>query len=198
MTHSICSDAVKALLFREARSQNRWLDRSVSDALLQELYDLMKWGPTSMNTSPMRVLFLRTPDAKERLVPALAAANIEKARTAPVVAVIAYDTAFHDKLPVLFPHRPDAGEMFKRNARLSEATAFRNGTLQGAYLMIAARMLGLDCGPMSGFNEELVNETFFADGSLRVNFLCGLGYGDPAGLFPRHPRLGFEEVCELL
>ena len=158
----------------------------------------MKWGPTSMNTSPMRVLFLRTPAAKERLVPALAAGNIEKARTAPVVAIVAYDSAFHDKLPFLFPHRADAADMFKKNARLSEATAFRNSTLQGAYLLIAARMLGLDCGPMSGFNEGLVNEIFFSDSSLKVNFLCGLGYGDPDGLFPRHPKLGFDEVCELL
>lgn len=198
MAQSICSDTVKALVFREARSQNCWQDRGVPDALLQELYELMKWGPTSMNTSPMRALFLRTPEAKERLVPALASANVDKVRTAPVVAVIAYDTAFHDKLRFLFPHRPDAGEMFKCNDRLREATAFRNGTLQGAYLLIAARLLGLDCGPLSGFNEELVNETFFADSSLRVNFLCGLGYGDAVGLFPRHPRLGFGEVCELL
>lgn len=198
MTQTICNDAVKALIFSEARSQNRWLDRAVSDALLQELYDLMKWGPTSMNTSPLRVLFLRTSQARERLVPALAAANVDKVRAAPVVAVIAHDTAFHHKLPFLFPHRPDAGDMFTHNDRLRADTAFRNGTLQGAYLMIAARMLGLDCGPLSGFNEELVNQTFFADGALRVNFLCGLGYGDPAALFPRHPRLGFDEVCELL
>lgn len=198
MTQSVCNDAVKALIFREARSQNRWLERGIPDALLQELYDLMKWGPTSMNTSPMRVLFLRTPEAKERLVPALAAANVDKVRAVPVVAVIAHDMAFHHKMPFLFPHRQDAGDMYKHNDRLREATAFRNGTLQGAYLMIAARMLGLDCGPLSGFNEDLINETFFADGSLRVNFLCGLGYGDPAGLFPRHPRLGFDEVCELL
>lgn len=198
MEQSTCSDAAKAAVFREARSQNRWLARDIPDALLEELYDLMKWGPTSMNASPMRVLFLRTAEGKERLAPALAPANVEKVRTAPVVAVIAYDTAFHDKMPVLFPHRPEAGDLFKRNDRLRETTAFRNGTLQGAYLMIAARMLGLDCGPLSGFNEELVNETFFSGSSLRVNFLCGLGYGDPAGLFPRHPRLGFDEVCTLL
>lgn len=198
MVQSICNDAVKDLVFREARSQNRWLEREVPDAILHELYDLMKWGPTSMNTSPMRVLFLRTAEAKERLASVVAAANVDKVRTAPVVAVIAYDTAFYDKLPVLFPHRPNAGDMFKENPRLGEATAFRNSTLQGGYLMIAARMLGLDCGPMSGFNEEAVNLAFFPDGRLKVNFLCGLGYGDPAGLFPRHPRLGFDEACQLL
>lgn len=192
------SDDMQGLIFREARSQNRWLARGVPDALLRELYDLMKWGPTSMNTSPMRVLFLRTHEAKERLVPALAPGNVDKVCSAPVVAVIAYDTAFHDTLPVLFPHRPDAGDMFKNNAGLSQATAFRNGTLQGAYLMIAARMLGLDCGPMSGFDEELVNTAFFPGSSLKVNFLCGLGYGDPSGLFPRHPKLRFDEACGML
>lgn len=198
MEHSICSDAVKSLVFRDARSQNRWLERGVPDAVLRELYELVKWGPTSMNTSPMRVLFLRTAEAKERLASAAAAGNVDKVRTAPVVAVIAYDMAFYDKMPFLFPHRPDAGDMFRNNARLSEATAFRNGTLQGAYLMIAARILGLDCGPMSGFDEDKVNSMFFPDRQLKVNFLCGLGYGDPAGLFPRHPRLSFEEACEML
>ncbi|CAN7418018.1 malonic semialdehyde reductase [Pseudoduganella sp. LjRoot289] len=191
-----CGDAVRDLIFREARSQNRWQPRAVSDGLLREVYELMKWGPTSMNTAPLRLLFLRTAEAKEKLVPALAPGNVDKVRTAPVVAVVAYDSAFHDKLPFLFPHRPQAGAMFREDARLSEATAFRNGTLQGAYLMIAARMAGLDCGPMSGFNEDMVNETFFAGRTWKVNFLCGLGYGDPAGLFPRHPKLAFEQVCE--
>lgn len=198
MGHNAGSEAAQQLVFRAARSQNRWLARAVPDALLRELYELAKWGPTSMNTSPMRVLFLRSDEAKERLLPALAPGNVDKVRTAPVVALIAYDTAFHDKLPFLFPHRPDAAEMFRSNAGLGEATAFRNGTLQGAYLMVAARMLGLDCGPMSGFNEALVNQAFFPDASLKANFLCGLGYGDPAGLFPRHPKLDFAEVCEML
>lgn len=185
-------------VFRAARSQNRWLARAVPDALLRELYDLLQWGPTSMNCSPMRVLFLRTGEAKQRLVPALAPANVEKVVTAPVVAVIAYDTAFQEQLPRLFPHRPQAGDMFRDDERLRLATAVRNGTLQGAYLMVAARMLGLDCGPLSGFNEALVNQAFFAGGALRVNFLCCLGHGDPAGLFPRHPRLAFEDACTLL
>jgi 3-hydroxypropanoate dehydrogenase len=195
MEKCICDNAVRDLIFREARSQNRWLARGVDDALLREVYELMKWGPTSMNTSPLRLLFLRTPQARERLVPALAPGNVDKARTAPVVAVVAYDQAFYEKLPNLFPHRPDAADMFRCNERLSESTAFRNGSLQGAYLMIAARMVGLDCGPMSGFNEELVNQIFFPDGTWKVNFLCGIGYGDAAGLFPRHPKLSFEDVC---
>lgn len=194
----VCGDAVKDALFRAARSQNRWLARAVPDAALRELYGLLQWGPTSMNCSPLRVLFLRTPEAKQRLAPALAPANVDKVMTAPVVAVIAYDTAFHRKLPQLFPHRPQAGGMFEGDAHLRMVTAVRNGTLQGAYLMVAARMLGLDCGPLSGFDEALVNEAFFADGTLRVNFLCCLGYGDPSGLFPRHPRLAFDEVCTLL
>ncbi|USX19703.1 malonic semialdehyde reductase [Oxalobacteraceae bacterium OTU3REALA1] len=191
-------DVSRDLVFREARSQNRWLAREVPDDLLRELYDLMRWGPTSMNCSPMRVLFLRTAEAKQRLVPALAPANVDKVVGAPVVAVIAYDTAFQTRLPELFPHRPEAGAMFEHDAPLREATAFRNGTLQGAYLMVAARMLGLDCGPMSGFNQDAVNREFFDGGTLKVNFLCGLGYGDPAGLFPRHPRLDFDQACTLL
>lgn len=198
MRPNVCGDDAKALVFRDARSQNRWLERAVPDALLHELYELLKWGPTSMNCSPMRVLFLRTQQARERLVPALAAANVGKVVTAPVVAVIAYDTAFYEKLPELFPHRPDAGDMFRDKERLRQDTAFRNGTLQGAYLMIAARMLGLDCGPMSGFDEAKANAIFFTGSTLRVNFLCGLGYGDPAGLFPRHPKLAFDSACELL
>ncbi|SFV11452.1 malonic semialdehyde reductase [Pseudoduganella namucuonensis] len=196
MEQCVCGDAVRDVIFREARSQNRWQARGVDPGLLREVYELMKWGPTSMNTAPLRLLFLCTERAKQRLAPALAPGNVDKALTAPVVAVVAYDSAFYDKLPFLFPHRPRAGDMFRDDARLSEATAFRNGTLQGAYLMIAARMAGLDCGPMSGFNEELVNQTFFAGRTWKVNFLCGLGYGDPAGLFPRHPKLAFEEVCE--
>jgi 3-hydroxypropanoate dehydrogenase len=192
------SEAIQSLIFRDARSQNRWLARDVPDSLLHEVYELMKWGPTSMNTSPMRVLFLRSAAAKERLVPAMAAANMEKVRTAPVVAIVAYDTQFHERMPYLFPHRPEAGDMFRRNAKLSQDTAFRNSSLQGAYLMVAARLLGLDCGPLSGFDENIVNETFFPDGALRVNFVCGLGHGDPDGLFPRHPRLPFDAACSVL
>lgn len=195
---AVADEAMGDLVFRAARSQNRWQPRAVPDDVLRRLYDLMRWGPTSMNCSPLRALFLRSEEAKQRLVPALAPANVDKVVGAPVVAVIAYDTAFYEQLPKLFPHRPEAGAMFERDAALREATAFRNGTLQGAYLMVAARMLGLDCGPMSGFNQEVVNREFFGDGTVKVNFLCGLGYGDPAGLFPRHPRLDFELACTLL
>jgi len=195
---AIADEAMRDLVFREARSQNRWLAREVPDDLLRELYGLMRWGPTSMNCSPMRVLFLRTEEARRRLVPALAPANVDKVVGAPVVAVIAHDMAFYQRLPQLFPHRPEAGAMFERDAALREATAFRNGTLQGAYLMVAARMLGLDCGPMSGFDQEVVNREFFDGGTVKVNFLCGLGYGDPAGLFSRHPRLEFGQACTLL
>lgn len=191
-------EGVMDTVFRAARSQNRWLPRAVPDTVLRELHGLLQWGPTSMNCSPMRVLFLRTEPAKQRLLPALAPANADKVLTAPVVAVIAYDTAFHEQLPRLFPHRPQAGDMFRDDERLRMATAVRNGTLQGGYLMVAARMLGLDCGPLSGFNEALVNQVFFGGSTLRVNFLCCLGHGDPAGLFPRHPRLDFEDVCTLL
>ena len=189
---------IQGRIFRDARSQNRWLAREVPDVLLHEIYELMKWGPTSMNTSPMRVLFLRSAAAKEQLAPAMAPANVEKVRTAPVVAIVAYDTRFYERMAYLFPHRPDAGDVFRQNPKLSRDTAFRNSSLQGAYLMVAARLLGLDCGPLSGFDENRVNETFFADGALRVNFICGLGYGDPGGLFPRHPRLHFDEACSLL
>jgi nitroreductase len=198
MNRAAAADAARTLIFRDARSQNRWLPGDVPDSLLREVYELMKWGPTSMNTSPMRVLFLRTAEAKEQLVPAMAAANVPKVRTAPVVAIVAYDTLFYERMPYLFPHRPEAGDMFRRNARLSQDTAFRNSSLQGAYLMVAARLLGLDCGPMSGFDENALNAVFFPDGAWRVNFVCGLGYGDPAGLFPRHPRLPFDEACVLL
>lgn len=198
MSVHACADGCRSQVFVDARSQNRWLDRSVGDALLHEVYELAKWGPTSMNCSPMRLRFLRTREAKERLLPALAPANVDKVRTAPVVALVAYDMRFHAHLPVLFPHRPGAGEIFECDERLRETTAFRNGTLQGAYLMVAARMLGLDCGPLSGFDADAVNRLFFADGDVRVNFICGLGFGDPAGLFPRLPRLPFDEACELL
>ena len=192
-----CSETAQDLVFRAARSQNRWLPRAVPDSLLRDVSELMKWGPTSMNTSPARLLFLRTVAAKELLVQAMAAPNVQKVRGAPVVAIVAYDTAFHERMPYLFPHRPEAGDLFRRNAKLSQDTAFRNSSLQGAYLMVAARLLGLDCGPLSGFDENILNQAFFPDGALRVNFVCGLGYGDPAGLFPRHPRLPFEEACSL-
>jgi len=199
-------------LFREARTYNAWLDRPVSDEVLRRLYDLMKWGPTSANMSPARILFLRTREAKERLRPALMAGNVDKTMAAPVTAIIAYDERFYEEAPQLFPHYPGMRDLFINSPELAESTAFRNGTLQGAYLILAARSLGLDCGPMSGFDNAKVDEEFFPPppgseeamdevkpaGRLRSNFLCNLGYGDPSKLFPRSPRLKFEEACTLL
>lgn len=183
-------------LFRSARTQNKWRDRPVADATLQELYDLLKWGPTSANGMPGRFVFLRTPEAKEKLRPALSAGNLDKTLSAPVVCIVAHDLKFYDKLPRLFPHA-DARSWFAGNERLAETTAFRNGTLQGAYLIMAARSLGLDTGPMSGFDNAKVDEAFFAGTDWRSNFLVNLGYGDPSGLFDRSPRLPFDEACRL-
>jgi 3-hydroxypropanoate dehydrogenase len=206
------SDEALDQLFRQARTHNAWSDRPVSDELLRQLYDLMKWGPTSANLSPARILFLRTREAKERLRPALQPGNVEKTMKAPVTAIVAYDELFYENASRLFPVFPGMRDMFAKSPELSEATAFRNGSLQGAYLIVAARSLGLDCGPMSGFDNSKVDEEFFAPkpvaqqggdqikpvGRLRSNFLCNLGYGDPAGLYPRGPRLAFEESCSLL
>lgn len=186
------------LLFKEARTQNGWLDRPVSEGQLRELYEIMKYGPTSMNTCPARVVFLQTDEAKERLLPALLPGNVEKTRAAPVCAIVAYDLAFYRQLSKLFPHRQDAAAIFEGKPELIESTAFRNGSLQGAYLMLAARALGLDCGPMSGFDAQKVNQTFFPEGDFRVNFLCNIGYGDSSKVLGRLPRLTFEEVCEIL
>jgi 3-hydroxypropanoate dehydrogenase len=199
-------------LFRKARTHNAWLDRPVSDDLLHELYDLMKWGPTSVNCCPMRVLFLRTREAKERLRPALSPGNVEKTLAAPVTAIVGYDERFYQHLPKLAPHRPDLGEVFANSPDLAHVTAFRNGSLQGAYFILAARSLGLDCGPMSGFDNAKVDAEFFLSQEgeghtpcevprmcrMRSNFLCNLGYGDPAGLYPRAPRLEFREACGII
>lgn len=193
-------DKALDLLFREARSQNGWLPTPVSDDQLRAIYELMKWGPTSGNSSPARILFLRTPEAKQKLVPALMASNVDKVLTAPVVAVIGHDMMFYELLPRLFPHNPAARGWFagEANRPTAEITAFRNGTLQGAYLIIAARALGLDCGPMSGFDNAKVDEALFAGTSIRSNFICGIGHGDPAKVYKRSPRLEFDEACKLL
>jgi len=183
-------------LFRAARTHNRWQDRPVPDARLQEIYDLLKWGPTSANCSPARFVFIRTREGKERLRPALSAGNTEKTMSAPVTVIVAYDPKFYDLLPYLFPHT-DARSWFAGNAALAETTAFRNGTLQGAYLILAARAVGLDAGPMSGFDNAKVDEAFFRDSGWKSNFLVNLGYGDPAGLYPRSPRLAFGEAARL-
>lgn len=185
------------LIFRSARTHNVWLDKPVDDALLHAVYDVMKMGPTSANSSPARIVFVKSPAAKEKLKPMLDAGNVEKTMKAPVVAIIAQDMEFYEKLPKLFPHNQTARSWFVGNETLIYNTAFRNATLQGAYLMIAARAFGLDCGPMSGFNNAKVDAAFFAGTSIKSNFLCSLGYGDASKLFPRSPRLEFSEACRI-
>jgi 3-hydroxypropanoate dehydrogenase len=186
------------VLFRSARTQNGWLDKPVTDAQLHELYNLMKYGPTSMNTCPARFLFLRTPEAKERLLPALAPGNVEKTRAAPVCVIVGYDRRFYERLATLFPHKQDASAIFEGKVDLIESTAFRNGSMQGAYLMVAARAIGLGYGPMSGFDAQKVNQAFFPEGNVAVNFLCNLGYGDESKVLTRLPRPSFDDVCSLL
>jgi 3-hydroxypropanoate dehydrogenase len=184
-------------LFLKARTHWVWRPEAVPLELLKEVYNLARFGPTSANSSPARFVFLTTPQAKERLRPALSPTNVEKTMTAPVTVIVAWDTEFHEKLPQLFPAR-DMRSIFAGNAALIHETAFRNGTLQGAYLMMAARGLGLDCGPMSGFDQQKVNAEFFPDGKWKANFLCNIGYGDPSKLFPRNPRFSFDEACRVL
>jgi 3-hydroxypropanoate dehydrogenase len=187
-------------VFRKARSQNGWLPERVSDEQLQQIYELMKWGPTSVNCSPARIVFVRSAEAKARLKDALSPGNVDKTMTAPVIAIVAYETRFYDALPRLFPHNPAVKSWFEGEAKaaFTETTAFRNGTLQGAYLIAAARALGLDCGPMSGFDNARVDAAFFAGTTIRSNFICGLGYGDASKVFPRSPRLAFDEACSLV
>jgi 3-hydroxypropanoate dehydrogenase len=185
------------LIFREAHTHSVWLDKPVSDAQLQQIYDLMKWGPTSGNSSPARIVFVRSAEAKLRLLSASSQGNMEKIRTAPVTAIIAHDMEFYEKLPQLFPHT-DARSWFAGNQPLIDTTAFRNGTLQGAYLIIAARAIGLDAGPMSGFDNAKLDREFFPDGKIKSNFLVNLGYGDASKLFPRSPRLSFKEAAQIL
>jgi 3-hydroxypropanoate dehydrogenase len=184
-------------LFRQARTHNAWMDQPVSEDQLRTLYNLMKWGPTSANCSPARLVFVTSAEAKARLKPALLAGNVDKTMAAPVTAIIGMDMDFPDTLPRLFPHA-DARSWFVGNEALIEATAFRNSSLQGAYLMLAARSLGLDCGPMSGFDAALVEKEFFPGGRIKANFLCNLGYGDPTALFPRGPRLDFDEAARIV
>jgi 3-hydroxypropanoate dehydrogenase len=185
-------------LFREARTYPAWTDRPLTDDQLRALYDLTRWGPTSMNCLPARLVFLKSPEAKARLRPALMAGNVAKVEAAPVTVIVGHDLAFHERLPELFPPMPGAREMFAGDPELAAETAFRNGTLQGAYLILAARALGLDVGPMSGFDNAAVDREFFPDGRVRSNFLANIGYGDAAGLYPRGPRLPFEEAAEVL
>jgi 3-hydroxypropanoate dehydrogenase len=211
MSKTLSDDALDQL-FRESRTHNGWQNKPVSDDLLKQVYDLMKWGPTSANGSPARFVFLRSNESKERLRPLLAPGNVEKTMTAPVTVIVAYDLLFFEKLPRLFPHAPAMRDLFAQNPQLVEVTAKRNSSLQGAYMIIAARSLGLDCGPMSGFDNAMLDEEFFGagqecegceqeffpSGHVKSNFLCNIGYGDPSKLFPRSPRLSFDEACSLM
>jgi 3-hydroxypropanoate dehydrogenase len=186
------------LILRKARTYSAWLDKPVDEALLRQIYDLAKLGPTSANMCPMRIVFVKSREAKEKLKPALDAGNAAKTMAAPVTAIIGMDIHFYEKLPKLFPHT-DAKAWFKDLPdNVLEYVALRNSSLQGAYFMLAARALGLDCGPMSGFNNALVDATFFAGTTVKSNFLCNLGYGDSSKLYPRSPRLDFDEACKLL
>jgi len=192
-------DQALDILFRSARTQNGFTDKPVSDAQLRALYELMKWGPTTMNTQPARLVFVRSKAGKETLAPALSPGNLDKTMKAPVTVIIAYDLRFYENLPRTFPSNPNAKAIFEGEEKKThvQTTAMRNGSLQGAYLILAARALGLDCGPMSGFDNAKVDAAFFADGRFKSNFLCNLGTGDPSKVFPRNPRLPFDEVCTL-
>jgi 3-hydroxypropanoate dehydrogenase len=184
-------------LFDDARTQNGFTAEPVSQAQLRQIYDMMKWAPTSANTSPARIVFVVSPAAKERLLACMSPGNVEKTRLAPVTAIIGTDMAFYEKLPQLFPH-VDAKSWFVGKAEFAATTAFRNSSLQGGYFIIAARALGLDCGPMSGFDNAKVDAAFWAGTPVRTNFICNLGHGDPSKVFPRSPRLTFDEACKIL
>lgn len=197
MANQPLADQALDTLFRAARSHNGWQDRPVSDDELRRIYDLMKMGPTAANSCPARIVFVKSPEAKARLKPCLAEGNVEKSMTAPVVAIIGMDLEFHEKLPKLFPHT-DARSWYVGKPEKIMDSAFRNSTLQGGYFIMAVRSVGLDAGPMSGFDADKVNAEFFPDGKVKANFICALGHGDPGKLFPRHPRLEFEEACQIL
>ncbi len=194
------SDEALDVIFRKARTHVAWLPKPVDDELLRQVYDLTKLGPTSANTTPMRILFVKTREGKERLKPALIAGNVDKTMAAPVCAIVANDLRFYEHIPRLFPQNPKFADLFTAPGQeeFTRTHAFRNATLQGAYFIMAARALGLDTGPMSGFDNAKVDAEFFPDGRCRSNFLINLGYGDPSKLFPRNPRLDFDEVCKFV
>ena len=189
-------DAALDQIFRTARTCRAWRDEPVSDEALRALYDLMKWGPTSSNSSPARIVFVRSRAAKERLRPALDAGNVDRTMAAPATAIVAYDLEFHKRMGELSPST-DVQSTFIEHPDVTLATAIRNGTLQGGYLILAARALGLDCGPMSGFDNASVDAAFFSGGTVKSNFLCNLGYGNPEKLRPRAARLAFDEACRI-
>jgi len=197
MTEKIINDEALDTIFRTARTHNGWEARDVSETMMQAVYDLTKWAPTSANCSPARFIFVTSDEGKARLAAHLDEGNRAKTMAAPCCVIIGHDMAFYEKLPDLFPHA-DAKSWFEGNDALIRETAFRNATLQGAYFMIAARALGLDCGAMSGFDQDGVNKTFFAGTQVKSNFLCNIGYGTDENLFPRGPRLSFDEACEIV
>ena len=196
MNQPISMEAIKQL-FTEARTHHHWLSTPVADETLRHLYDLTKWGPTSVNAGPMRILFLVSKESKEKLVPTLMGSKVDQVRSSPVTAIVAQDMEFYQHLPKLFPHF-DAKALFVGNQAATDNTAMRNSSLQGGYFMMAARALGLDVGPMSGFDNAKVDEIFFKGTPLKSNFLCNLGYGDASKLYPRDARLTFEEACKIL
>jgi len=193
----MADDKTLDLLLRKARSHSDFTDKPVSDDTLRAAHDLMKWGPTSANSQPLRIVYLRSREAREKLRPALSATNLEKTLKAPVIAIVAYDTRFWEHLPRMF-HNPEAINWFKDKGAHTETTAFRNGTLQGAYYLLALRAVGLDAGAMSGFDNAKVDAAFFPDGRFKSNFLVNIGYGSGKGIAPRNPRLGFEETCRVV
>lgn len=196
--HHALDAAAREQVFLHARTFNRFMDQEIPDEVIIQLHDLMKWGPTAMNCQPGHFVVIRSQEAKGRLQPLLMPGNREKTLTAPATIIVATDTRFYENLPTQFPANPKAKELFDASNEMTQQTAFRNSTLQGAYLMIAARMLGLDCGPMSGFNNAAVDKEFFPEGRYRSNFLINIGYGDPAGNYPRGPRLPFDQAVVIL
>jgi 3-hydroxypropanoate dehydrogenase len=192
------NDTAQDQLFRTARTRNGWTDESIPEALIREVYDLSKWGSTSANCSPARYVWIGSAEAKERLKPLLLPNNVEKTMSAQWTVIVAWDEVFFDKIPELFPHNPGARDWFNGSPEVTFDAGFRNGTLQGAYLMMAARALGLDCGPMSGFNKVGVDEAFLAGTTWKSNFLCNIGYGTDANLFGRLPRLSFDDACKIV
>lgn len=196
MNEEICASALRIAFF-EARTYYQFTDKPVDDSLLQRLYEIVRWGPTALNCQPARLIFVKSPEAKARLCGVLAPGNVSKVISAPVTVAVAWDTEFYTELPTLFPSRPSALDAFTADPEHARMTAVRNGTLQGGYLIIAARLLGLDVGPMSGFNEKSLNAVFFPDGRWRINFLANLGYGKPDATHGRGPRLSFDDACRI-
>jgi 3-hydroxypropanoate dehydrogenase len=197
-TNIAVSSNTMDILFRQARSHANWIDKSVNDETLRQLYELAKWGPTSMNCLPMRLVLVKSTAAKQRLIPCLGQGNVDKVQAAPVTVIIAEDTRFYENMPRLFPHMDNAEKMFAEDKTLAQQTAFRNSSLQGAYMIIAARSLGLDVGPMSGFDSVKLDKEFFPDGRYKTNFIMNIGFGDHATLHQRGPRLDFEEVAQVI